>query len=127
MPTRIDMGLPNMRIKLSACGTRSHGKEHRLTHSAGYPRRSADNKFVLSRFRGSRSLTLFSLLFLAIAANGCFPGLCSNEEIKRAPSADRLIDAVLFQRDCGTTTGFSTQVSVVQHAAALPEVPSIGV
>jgi len=34
--------LPNMRIKLAACGTRSHGKKRRLTHAAAYPRRSAD-------------------------------------------------------------------------------------
>jgi hypothetical protein len=34
--------LPNMRIKLTACGTRSHGKNRRLSHAAAYPRRYTD-------------------------------------------------------------------------------------
>jgi len=36
--------LPNMRIKLTACGTRSHGKNRQLTHAAAYPERWADLK-----------------------------------------------------------------------------------
>jgi len=31
-----------MRIKLTACGTCSHGKKRRLTHAAAYPHRWAD-------------------------------------------------------------------------------------
>jgi hypothetical protein len=34
--------LPNMRIKLTACVTLTHGKERRRSHAAAYPRRSAD-------------------------------------------------------------------------------------
>jgi len=33
----------NLRIKLTACGSRSHGKDRRLTHAAAYPRRYAYN------------------------------------------------------------------------------------
>src|SRR5262245_28582636 len=33
---------PNLRIKLTACGTRSHGKKRRRSHAAAYPRRWAD-------------------------------------------------------------------------------------
>jgi hypothetical protein len=37
------MGSPyNLRIKLTACGTRSHGKKRRLSHAAAYPRRYTD-------------------------------------------------------------------------------------
>jgi hypothetical protein len=35
------MTMPNMRIKLTACGTRSHGKNRRLSHAAAYPQRYA--------------------------------------------------------------------------------------
>ena len=48
------------------------------------------------------------------ALAGCFDSDdCENEivSITRAPDAAR--DAAIFQRDCGATTGFSTQVSVV--------------
>jgi hypothetical protein len=35
------MAVSNPRIKLTACGTRSHGKKRRLTHAAAYPQRYA--------------------------------------------------------------------------------------
>ena len=38
---------------------------------------------------------------------------CRNELITRALSPDRSLQAIVFQRDCGATTGFSTHVSVV--------------
>ena len=40
--------LHNLRIKLTACGTRSHGKGRRLTHAAAYPHRYAGNKRMLA-------------------------------------------------------------------------------
>jgi hypothetical protein len=30
---------PNMRIKLTACGTLTHGKKRRRSHAAAYPQR----------------------------------------------------------------------------------------
>ena len=39
----------NMRIKLTARGTRSHGRERRLTHAAAYPRRYAGNERMFSK------------------------------------------------------------------------------
>src|SRR5947208_16689490 len=38
--------------------------------------------------------------------------------------ADGALDAVLFQRDCGATTGFSTQVSVVSLGQQSPDEPA---
>jgi|GEM_PF-6040017 len=32
----------NLRIKLTACGTLTHGKSRRLSHAAAYPRRWTD-------------------------------------------------------------------------------------
>ncbi|WP_024304573.1 hypothetical protein [Pseudogulbenkiania sp. MAI-1] len=38
--------------------------------------------------------------------------MCTNEVIAELPSPERDYRAVVFQRDCGALTGFSTQVSV---------------
>ena len=40
--------------------------------------------------------------------------------IVRIPSPDTRYDAVVFQRDCGATTGFSTEVSVLRSRDSLP-------
>ena len=39
---------------------------------------------------------------------------CGNTIIKRSPAPDGSNVAVMFQRDCGATTGFSTQVSILK-------------
>lgn len=38
---------------------------------------------------------------------------CANTVVSKADSPDGLHSAILFQRDCDATTGFSTQISVV--------------
>lgn len=53
-----------------------------------------------------------------MAATGC--GLCGNDLLDRYPSPDQRREAVVFQRDCGATTGFSTQVSLVQRGGRVP-------
>lgn len=40
-------------------------------------------------------------------------GLCDNTPLAEVPSPSGTRKAVIFQRDCGATTGFSTQVSVL--------------
>jgi hypothetical protein len=49
---------------------------------------------------------------MAILLAGCGDG-CRNDIVSRIASPDRGHSAVLFQRDCGATTGFSTQISVL--------------
>jgi hypothetical protein len=49
-----------------------------------------------------------------IALGGCSDG-CVNALISRADAPDGVRSAVMFQRDCGATTGFSTQISIVEH------------
>lgn len=49
--------------------------------------------------------------------------MCGNQPLARVPSPDRQLDAVLFERDCGATTGFSTQVTVLAHGSELPNEP----
>lgn len=46
--------------------------------------------------------------------------MCANEINKEVNSPNQEFKAVIFQRDCGATTGFSTQVSVVSKSKALP-------
>ena len=55
--------------------------------------------------------------FLAISQAACFfdPG-CENTVLQDIPSPDGRRHAVVFERSCGATTGFSTQVSVVPSA-----------
>ena len=48
---------------------------------------------------------------------GC--GLCGNEIGYEEYSPDRKLKAVVFKRDCGATTGFSTQVSLLGSAEKL--------
>jgi hypothetical protein len=57
--------------------------------------------------------------FLVIRVAAC-SDLCGNEEFVRVhqPSGD--FDAVAFQRDCGATTGFSIQVSLIPAGDSLP-------
>lgn len=47
-------------------------------------------------------------------------GLCNNDIITEMPSPSGTRKAVVFQRDCGATTGFSTQVSVLPAREELP-------
>lgn len=45
--------------------------------------------------------------------------MCANEPLGEALSPDGARKAVVFQRDCGATTGFSTQVSVIASSSTL--------
>ena len=60
---------------------------------------------------------------VSLLAAACARDLCRNEEVERVASPDRRVDAVLFQRDCGATTGFSTQVTVVPVGQAIAVEP----
>jgi hypothetical protein len=55
---------------------------------------------------------------IAALSAGC--GLCNNDEQFRIASPDATLEAVIFQRDCGATTGFSTQISIVTKGSKLP-------
>jgi hypothetical protein len=63
-------------------------------------------------------------LFLGLIAGFIGPKIfensCKNQIVKSYASPDNKYEIVLFQRDCGATTGFSTQVSVIQTGRELP-------
>ena len=58
----------------------------------------------------------FLLLTLALIAGtvACIniAAGCGNDLVKEVPSPNGKMKAVVFQRDCGATTGFSTQISL---------------
>lgn len=56
---------------------------------------------------------------LMISISGC-ESMCANEVLHEIPSPDKQLKAVVFQRDCGATTGFSTQVSIMKIDKKLP-------
>jgi len=49
------------------------------------------------------------------------PALCANTMTQRASSPDGRYDAVVFTRDCGATTDYSTQVTLLSRGAHLPD------
>ncbi len=49
-----------------------------------------------------------------------FSGMCGNDLVAEHVSPDGGTKLVVFQRDCGATTGFSTQASLVRPDAKLP-------
>jgi len=61
---------------------------------------------------GLRSLSEFTL----------FDG-CANEILQKHPSPSGKVRVVVFQRNCGATTGFSTQASVLKAGEDLPNRP----
>lgn len=47
-------------------------------------------------------------------------GMCANEVHAEIISPNQRYKAVIFQRDCGATTDFSTQISILKAKAKLP-------
>jgi hypothetical protein len=60
---------------------------------------------------------VLSLLLAIVLTGGC--SLCKNEIVAEIPSPKGDKRAVVFQRDCGATTGFSTQVSILSRGIRL--------
>ena len=65
-------------------------------------------------------MSILSIGILLCLCNGCFDP-CGNDEVVRVPSPDVKFEAVIFQRDCGATTDFSTQISVLPKGTSLPK------
>jgi hypothetical protein len=66
-----------------------------------------------------------SLVVVAVLVSGYFflrrlgDGMCGNYIVAQLQSPDAKLKAVLFQRDCGATTDFSTQVSILDSRDSL--------
>ncbi|MDB5692871.1 MAG: hypothetical protein JWO81_1934 [Alphaproteobacteria bacterium] len=55
-----------------------------------------------------------AIVLLALPLNGPLFS-CENDVVRVVTASDGAHDAVVFQRECGATTGFSTQISVLPH------------
>lgn len=60
-----------------------------------------------------RSAILGVTVLAAATSLAACDSACANRVLRELPSPDGSRRAVIFDRDCGATTGFSTQVSVV--------------
>ena len=56
---------------------------------------------------------VIAILSFASLATGCGDFGCGNEIDTRAASPSGKLDVVVYNRNCGATTGFNTQVSLV--------------
>jgi hypothetical protein len=56
---------------------------------------------------------------MALLVGGCGDP-CGNEISQTVKSPSGKLDAVVFNRNCGATTGFNTQVSVIPAGTNLP-------
>ncbi len=76
----------------------------------------------------SLKIGLFSCAILGLLVLGAafaltsfsLAGDCGNDPISEIQSPDKSLKVVIFQRDCGATTGFSTQVSILSAKRTLP-------
>jgi hypothetical protein len=68
-----------------------------------------------------RTLVIITFILSMGSMVGCGLDPCGNEELETVASPDGKRKAVVFQRDCGATTGFSTQISLVQANDNLPK------
>ena len=56
---------------------------------------------------------VIATLFLVSLVAGCSDFGCGNEVATRTTSPTAELDVVVYNRNCGATTGFNTQVSIV--------------
>jgi Family of unknown function (DUF5412) len=69
---------------------------------------------------GALALLVISGMWITYAINKAFDDMCGNQILSESSSPDQTYRVVVFQRDCGATTGFSTQVSVLKAMETLP-------
>lgn len=80
---------------------------------------AARNKFLRVLFRVVVAVaSVFALIMLG-GAYFMFSTACFNEPLREISSPDGLHRVVVFQRDCGATTGFSTQASLLPAGQSL--------
>jgi predicted small secreted protein len=70
----------------------------------------------------TETFILSCLLLLSAYSTGCLNHAdgCGNEILRVHYSPTKKLKAVVFERDCGATTGFSTQISIMPANSDLP-------
>jgi hypothetical protein len=79
--------------------------------------RSKFKKFAIGLFRIVVAMAIVNLVGFIISVGYFFYLMgngCQNSLVESISSPDKSYKAVIFVRDCGATTGFSTQVSILK-------------
>src|SRR5262249_10486833 len=63
---------------------------------------------------------MFTVVTVLLGLRWFVGGMCANQLLAEIPSPDGALKALVFERDCGATTGFSTQISIVGGNGSLP-------
>jgi hypothetical protein len=76
----------------------------------------------MNKKRKTGTFILGCLLLLSALSAGCINinGDCVNEVLRVHYSPTKQLKAVVFERECGATTGFSTQISIMPATGDLP-------
>jgi hypothetical protein len=69
------------------------------------------------------SIVVIAFAVFAGAFIYIFDDMCGVTPHKRVVSPDGELEAVIYQFDCGATTGFSTQVSILETGEEIPVEP----
>ena len=64
-------------------------------------------------------LIAFSTMFSC--ATNSLENICDNKISKDISSPDKKLKAVIFTRDCGATTGYSSQLSIIDYSDKLED------
>src|SRR5215510_5330484 len=77
----------------------------------------------MNKKRKTGTFILGCLLLLSADSTGCFnlTGNCGNKILRTLYSPAKRLKTVVFQRECGATTGFSTQISIISANSDLPD------
>jgi hypothetical protein len=82
-------------------------------------------RLTSSALRTGKSRLRFAVVALLIGLDACFGSACGNTVLQDLPSPDNRRHAVVFTRDCGASTDFSTQVSVLTRARDATEAGNV--
>src|SRR5262249_1335051 len=77
---------------------------------------------LINKNRKTGTSILGCILLMSAHSTGCLnlADGCGNEILHVHYSPTKQLKAVIFQRDCGATTGFSTQISIMPANSDLP-------
>jgi len=76
-------------------------------------------RWVKRTIIGSLSTLAVVLVVAYVFLSAVLSGMCGNEIFAETASPDKNHKAILFQRGCGATTGFSTQISILNSSDVL--------
>jgi hypothetical protein len=78
-------------------------------------------KFAILTVVAVAGVCALVLAGMAALFSSAFDDMCGNEILADIPSPNGALRAVVFERDCGATTDFSTQVTILPVDAKLPD------